>query len=399
MTAGHAPAGRLHPTILHDGFRLFFLAAGLWSALAMAGWAAVLATGRSLPTWFDPLTWHIHEMLFGFVAATVAGFLLTAIPNWTGRPPVRGGPLAVLGGLWLLGRVACLAPALVPHWLVIAADMAFPVALLAVAVREIAAGRKWRQAVVIGPLTVLAFANLLMHLEAAAAIDAEGSGWRLALAAVLVLIAVIGGRIVPAFTRNWLVLRQAARLPAGAGRIDAVALGILAAALVGWAAFPAFQPIGWLLVLAAALHLVRLLRWRGHLARAEPLLLVLHVGYGWLVLGTGLLGLAVVGADMARSAAIHALTAGAVGTMTLAVMTRATLGHTGRALTADRATASVFVLVNLAALARVASAFSADWAMSLLMASAASWVGAFGVFLLSYGPILVLPVERRPNAV
>ena len=204
----------------------------------------MLATGTAVPSRFDPLAWHIHEMLFGFVMAAVAGFLLTAIPNWTERLPVSGGPLALLAGLWLLGRIACLVSALVPPWLAVAADLSFPVVLVAVVAREIVAGRNWRNLPMVAPVTVLGIANLLMHLEADGVAVPSGLGWRLGLAAVIVLISVVAGRIVPSFTRNWLAKRRGADLPAAPGWIDRAALGVLHAGLFGWAFFPAFRAVG-----------------------------------------------------------------------------------------------------------------------------------------------------------
>jgi uncharacterized protein involved in response to NO len=285
-------------------------------------------------------------MLFGFVMAAIAGFLLTAIPNWTGRLPVSSSPLALLAGLWLLGRIVCLISALVPAWIAIAADLAFPVAFIGVVARAIVVGRNWRNLPMVAPVSVLGIANLLMHLEADGVAVPSGLGWRLGLATIIVLISVIAGRIVPSFTRHWLAKRAASNLPAGHGRIDRVALGVLHAGLIGWAFLPVFQPVGLLLLLGAAINLWRLLRWHGIATMAEPLLLVLHVGYAWLVLGVALLGLTVMDTDVPLSAAIHALTAGAIGTMILAVMTRATRGHVGRELSADRVTVLIYGLVR-----------------------------------------------------
>ena len=383
------------PAFFSQGFRPFFLAAGLWSAVAVAVWIVMFATGTTLPSRFDPLAWHIHEMLFGFVMAAIAGFLLTAIPNWTKRLPVSGAPLALLAGLWLLGRIACLISALVPAWIAIAADLSFPVALVGVVAREIVVGRNWRNLAMVAPVSVLGIANLLMHLEADSIAVPSGLGWRLGLATVIVLISVMAGRIVPSFTRNWLAKRPGSDLPAGHGRVDRVALGILHAGLIGWAFLPAFWPVGLLLLLGAAINLWRLLRWRGIATTAEPLLLVLHVGYAWLVLGVALLGLAVLDADVPLGAAIHALTAGAIGTMILAVMTRATRGHTGRDLSADYVTVLIYGLVSLAAITRIAATFGATSTMPLLIISACLWISAFAGFAFAYGPMLILP-RRAP---
>lgn len=383
--------GRVPPVFLSQGFRPFFLAAGLWAMAALALWILMLAEGTALPSRFDPLAWHAHEMLFGFVMAAVAGFLLTAIPNWTQRLPVSGGPLAGLAALWLLGRIACLVSAFLPPWLAIVMDLSFPVTLVGVVAREIIAGRNWRNLPMVAPVTVLGIANLLMHLEAVGVAVPSGLGWRIGLAAVIVLVSVVAGRIIPSFTRNWLAKRPGAALPAAHSRIDRVGLGVLHAGLFAWAFFPSLPAVGLLLLLGAALNVWRLLRWRGLATAAEPLLLILHIGYLWLVLGVALLGAAMLDADLPPSAAIHALTAGAIGTMILAVMTRVARGHTGRDLSADRATALIYGLVILAAITRIAAAFAVAWTLPLLMVSAGFWIAAFGGFLLYYGPMLVRP--------
>jgi uncharacterized protein involved in response to NO len=334
-------------------------------------------------------------MVFGFVLAAVAGFLLTAIPNWTGRPPVAGLPLALLAGLWLLGRIAGLVSALLPAWLAVAADMSFPAALVMVVAREIVAGRNRRNLPMVAAVALLGLADLLMDLESVGVAVPAGLGWRLGLFGTIVLISVVGGRIVPAFTRNWLARRRPDALPALAGPVDRAALGALHAGFFAWAFLPASQAVGGMLLLGAALNLWRLLRWRGATTRGEPLLLILHIGYGWLVLGTALLGLALLGLGPPETAALHALTAGATGTMVLAVMTRATRGHTGRDLSADRATSAIYLLVSAAALTRVAAACMAEWSLPLLVLSAGCWVAAFGGFVLCYGPMLLLP--RAPG--
>jgi len=207
--AADAATHRPVPAFLTHGFRPFFVAAGLWSVSALLLWIVMFATGSTVPSRFDPLAWHIHEMLFGFVMAAVAGFLLAAIPNWTGRRPLSGAPLTLLAGLWLLGRISCLISALLPPWLAIVADLSFPLVLAGVATREIAAGRNHRNLPLIAAVTVLTIANLLMHLEAIDVPMSGGLGWRLGLAAVIVLISVIGGRIVPVFTGiGWRSVRR-----------------------------------------------------------------------------------------------------------------------------------------------------------------------------------------------
>jgi uncharacterized protein involved in response to NO len=377
------------PAVLLYAFRPMFLAAGSWAVIALALWLAMFFGTIQLPTRFDPLSWHIHEMLFGFVMAAVAGFLLTAIPNWTGRLPVRGTRLAALAGLWLLGRIACLISADLPAWLAVAIDLAFPVTLLAVAAREIIAGRNWRNLPMTVPLAVFVIADLLMHLESRNVPVPAGLGWRLGIAAPIILISVIGGRIIPSFTRNWLFKRKSLHLPAPASRFDAACVAALAIAFILWAFGPALHATGALLIAAALLNAVRLSRWVGWASVPETLLFILHVGYGWVALGTALLGLSIFDIGVPTSSAVHALTAGAIAVMILAVMPRVTLGHTGRNLIANRATVVVFVLINGAAVVRVCASWHTALMATLLLVAGALWIAAFGLFELIYVPMLL----------
>ena len=392
MSTACAPAsGGATPALFSHGFRPFFLAAGVWAAAAIAVWIAMLTGGLTLPSRFDPLTWHIHEMLFGFVPAAVAGFLLTAIPNWTGRRPISGLPLAALLGLWTLGRITALVSAWMPAWLAIALDLAFPIALAAAVAREIIVSGNRRNFPMIAPLLVLTAAQLLTDSSVEGSGALSGYGWRLGLAAILVLVSVVAGRIVPSFTRNWLLAQERLRLPAAGGTVDRLSLALLHTSLFSWVIAPAARPVGIALLAAAALNLWRLLRWRGASTRSEPLLLVLHVGYAWLVIGVGALGAATLDPSIPLSAAIHALTAGAIGTMILAVMTRATRGHTGQTLSADNATTLIYILVVLAALVRIGAALARSAQSELLILAAALWIGAFGLFALRYAPLLLRP--------
>jgi uncharacterized protein involved in response to NO len=383
---GRAEDCKMHPMppLLTAGFRPFFLAAAGWAVLSMAAWLPLFSGELQLPSGFDPLHWHIHEMLFGFVMAAVGGFLLTAIPNWTGRPPVAGAPLAVLVGLWLLGRVVCAFSALIPAWLVVPADLAFAIALDGVAARELIAAGNRRNYLLLVPVFVLAIANLLMHLQVEL-------GWRLAVAVVIVLISVIGGRIVPVFTANWLNARGMTPVLPQLPWLTHAASGTLIAAMLGWVFLPHWRPLGLLLLAAATLNLVRLARWRGVATIEEPLLLILHVGYLWLVAGVALLGASSIIDAVPIPAAVHALTAGAMGTMILAVMTRATLGHTGRVLRADKATMVIYALVSASALIRIGASWVVDGQMELFEVAVLAWVGAFALFVAEYGPMLLAP--------
>jgi len=382
------------PAVLDYAFRPMFLAAGSWALVALALWLVMFFGYVQLPTRFDPLAWHVHEMLFGFVMAAVAGFLLTAIPNWTSRLPVRGYPLAALGGLWLLGRLACLISADLPGWLAVLADLAFPTALLAVAAREIISGRNWRNLPMTAPLALFVIADLLMHLESLGFAVPAGLGWRLAVGAPIVMISVIGGRIIPSFTRNWLSKRKSPRLPSPPGLLDTVAIALLACALILWAFLPDHRVTGAILIGAALVNAVRLGRWAGMASWPEPLLFILHIGYGWVAIGTALLGLSIFNIGIPVASAIHALTAGATAVMILAVMPRVTLGHTGRALTANRATVAMFVLINAAAIIRVCASWHTEFMAILLLVAGACWIASFGLFELVYGPMLL---TRRPT--
>jgi uncharacterized protein involved in response to NO len=379
------------PPLLTAGFRPFFLAAAGWAVLSMAVWLPLFGGEVELPSRFDPLSWHIHEMLFGFAMAAVGGFLLTAIPNWTGRAPVAGTPLAVLVGLWLLGRVACLCSALIAGWLVVVADLAFAAALEVVAACELSAAGNRRNYPLLAPVIVLAIANLLMHLQSFGVAIPLGIGWRLGIAVVIVLISVIGGRIVPAFTNNWLNARGITPVPSNLSWLEHAARGTLIAAMLGWVFLPDWRALSVLLLTAAALNLARLARWRGIATAEEPLLLILHVGYLWLVVGVALLGLSLISDAVPPAAAVHALTAGAMGTMILAVMTRATLGHTGHVLRADTVTMIIYALVSASALLRIVAAWLVDGQMDLFEVAVLAWVGAFALFAAEYGPMLLAP--------
>jgi uncharacterized protein involved in response to NO len=387
------------PAILTYGFRPFFLGAGVWAALAMALWVPMLAGHLSLPTAFDPVSWHAHEFLFGYLSAVIAGFLLTAVPNWTGRLPIVGWPLAGLFALWLIGRVAVLVSQHLPPLGVALADLALPLALAAVIGREIVAGRNWRNLIVLAMLAAMAIGNAVFHWEAArSAYAAQGHGLRIGLGAVVLMIAVIGGRIVPSFTRNWLVKRPPGRLPVPPmQRFDKLALLALLAALLCWAAVPDQPVTGVLLLLAGALHAARLARWAGERTLAEPLVAVLHLGYAFVPLGALAIGAEILApGHFGVAAAQHLWMGGAAGLMTLAVMTRATLGHTGQALTAGAGTVGIYAALVLAVLARLAAGLRPDQAPFLHMVAGAAWMLAFAGFAGSYGRILLqLPAGKR----
>lgn len=384
------------PPILRGGFRPFFLGGALWAVVALALWLCALSGAIVLPSFFEPLAWHRHEMLFGFVGAIVAGFLLTAIPNWTGRLPIAGWPLASLFGLWAAARAAVLLSSEAGRPFAAALDIGFYLVVAGLAAREVLQAKNKNLPIV---LLVLLFggANALDHAGSAGLLADQGLGVRLAIALVTLMISLIGGRIVPSFTRNWLVKQGVkVHLPGQPGRYDLITIGATALAMVAWAAFPERREAGLVLLLAGVLQIVRLARWGGLRAVRDPLVFILHVGYCWVPTGLLLLGAALVGVAIPTSAAIHALTAGAMGTMILAVMTRATLGHTGRELSATGATVLIYVLVTVGAVLRVTAPLGLiDYTFGMQI-SALAWGGAFLGFALVYGRILFKPRVDEP---
>ncbi|ATQ70806.1 short-chain dehydrogenase (plasmid) [Methylosinus trichosporium OB3b] len=377
------------PAVLSAGFRPFFLLAAVWACLVVPASIASFAGWIQPPTAFPLNVWHAHEMAFGYGGAVVAGFLLTAIPNWTGRMPLQGVPLALLVLLWLCGRIAVLLSGRIGVGVAAAVDLSFPALFLIVIAREIIAGHNWRNLPMLGALMLLLLGNVLTHFDALGIATTFDIGNRLGVATLLMLVSLIGGRIVPSFTRNWLVKQDPkAATPASFDLVDRIALAATAVALSAWVMTPEARWTPWLELAAGVALAARFARWRGEKTLREPLLWVLHLGYGWLSLGLLLLGFNSLVSILQQTTALHALTVGAIGTMTLAVMTRASLGHTGRALIAGPRTTTIYALITLAAVLRLlAPLFGAHYLMALSFAGAA-WSGAFGLFALFYfGPL------------
>jgi uncharacterized protein involved in response to NO len=391
---------RTGPAILSAGFRPFFLLAALWAAVAIPLWLVLFAGQARVPMLLSPIVWHVHEMVFGYGAAVVAGFLLTAIPNWTGRMPLQGGPLAVLASIWTAGRVAMLFSARIGAGTAAVLDLAFPLIFLAAIAREILAGRNWRNLPMLGALALLLLGNLLVHLDVMSIAGTAEFGNRLGVATLLMLITFVGGRIVPSFTRNWFAKeRPGIPAPASSGAIDQAVLALVALTLLAWLLAPESMIAHWAELAGGVAVALRLARWQGQATLREPLLWVLHLGYGWLALGFLLLAINGLMPLLPHTAALHALTVGAIGTMTLAVMTRATLGHTGRPLAAGPGTAAIYILVTLAAVLRLLAPLGSAHYLVMLSLAGAAWSGAFGLFVLLYaGPLTRARVkgEARP---
>ena len=377
------------------GFRPFFLGAGVWAVIAMALWIGSLAGMWQLAPGYGALAWHAHEMLFGYGSAVVAGFLLTAVPNWTGRLPVAGRPLLLLFLLWCAARVAFLATGATGPLPAAAIDSLFLPCLLFAMAREIVAGRNWRNLKPLVLVGLLAAADIAFHAEVLIT-GAPNVASRVGVAALIGLIMVIGGRIVPSFTHTWLMRMGSEYRPVSFDRLDMVALLVSGAALLLWIVRPTDDATGVVFVMAAIVQTARLWRWSGVHTWREPLVFVLHLGYAFIPLGF-LLGATsiLVPGSVAGTAALHAWTVGAIGVMTLAVMTRATRGHTGRDITASTTTLAIYGAMIMAALLRIGAGFIPDAYGIMLEAAGAAWIAAFGLFLFEYAPMLLRPRLER----
>ena len=377
------------PAILSQGFRPFFLLGALQAALAIVIWLPLHAGAFDLPTTFAPRDWHVHEMLYGFAGAIIAGFLLTAVPNWTGRLPLRGWPLLILVAAWLAGRLAVGLSAWI-GWLPAALiDLSFLTLLAAAVAREIVAGRNWRNLKVLAALALLLAGNGLFHGEAHWRGTSE-LGCRVGIAAILILVMLIGGRIVPSFTRNWLSRENPGRMPAPFGLFDTLAMAAALPTLAAWIAWPDEPFVGAALIACGLLETARLARWAGDRTWRDRLVLVLHVAYAFVPLGFVLLGLAAFGV-VPSSAGIHAWTGGAFGVTILAVMSRASLGHTGRPLKASPVVQTFYAALVAAVLVRICAALHPAWADTLLPLAGILWSAAFLGFAAAYWRVLVRP--------
>ncbi|WP_370031547.1 NnrS family protein [Qipengyuania mesophila] len=381
------------PPVLRGGFRPFFLGAGIWAAIAIAIWLWAFTVGVQQLGALDPLAWHRHEMLFGFVGAAIAGFALTAVPNWTGRLPIAGAPLAALALWWVAARILPFAAPELPLALLALIDGGFYLALAALILREIVLAKNRNLPVALA-IALFGIADLLDYAGSASLIGYD-IGHRAGIALAVTLVSLIGGRIVPSFTRNWMQREGLiGGLPSQPTRFDLAVVLATVIALAAWMVAGAVPPVGVALVFAGSIQLVRLVRWRGWRTLASPIVLVLHLGYIWIPLGLLLLGATGLGAPIPSSAGVHALTVGALAGMILAVMTRATLGHTGRALHAGPTTRASYLALHLAVLVRVAASLVPEHYQSLLHLAGGLWVAAFALFVLAYAPAMLRP---RPS--
>ncbi len=375
------------PAVFSYGFRPFFLGAALFAGVAVPVWILVLAGVGESTFLYPARDWHVHEMVFGFLPAVITGFLLTAIPNWTDRPPIRGHELMLLVTLWLAGRLLIAMPWFTPLVSAIV-DVGFLVAVAGLVWREIATTKSWDRAPMGVLVSLLAGTNILFHVLNLSGKETDLPE-RMALAMVMMLLALIGGRVTPNFTGEFLTESGRAEQPASFSRYDGLSIALVGFAVLSWIVQPHSMATGWIFVAAGLANLGRLARWYGWATWREPLVLILHFGYGWFALSLLILGGSILGVGLPKEDAVHAFTSGAVGAMTLAVMTRASLGHTGRPRHAGPLTVLIYILVNLGAVLRVFGPMTDLPTNFVLGVAAGSWSGAYLLFAMFYGPFLL----------
>ncbi len=376
------------------GFRPFFLMAGLAAVVLISAWVIMLASGESINSYYGLSGWHNHEMVFGFTAAVIGGFLLTAVRNWTSVQTLKGTWLALLVLLWLLARISALMPQLIPSWLIAMLDLAF-IPLLALAlIVPIVKANKQPQLVFVAVLTVMFAANLMVHLQILGLTNNSAeSGITLAMNCVLLIIVIMAGRVLPFFTERGAPGAKPQKWP----WLERLAIAVMVALMI----VQLLLPMPWLIASVAAaatlIHLIRLWGWHSKLVWSVPLLWVLHLGYLWLIVGFAMTAISTA-SGMDSVLAVHAQ-AGAIAVLCLGMMARVSLGHTGRTLEAAKFMTWAFVLINLAMVARVfGPLIAADLTAQLVLLSALLWTAAFVIFLAVYIPILIRArVDGQPG--
>jgi uncharacterized protein involved in response to NO len=377
--------------LLALGFRPFFLLAAILAAVAVPLWLLIYQSSLELVSVLPPSIWHGHEMVFGFAVAVIAGFLLTAATNWTGRRTATGWGLAALAGLWVAGRIALFVPGM-PAWLAIGLDVAFlPALAVVLAIPLLATGNRRN---VVFPIVLIALGviNLAIHLGSIGAIDWDPSrGLRVAIDLILLAIGVLGGRVIPSFTKNALPQAKVNPCP----KASVLALLSIAALAIAEMATDNATITGSAALAAGIINALRMRGWGTFATLRTPILWILHVGYAWLAIGLILRGVAELTDLIPLDAGIHALTLGAIGSMIIGMMSRVALGHTGRSIAPAWLTVAAYWLVNAAALLRVVFALTWDDTLraASLMGSGTLWSLAFAFFAIVYWPIL-----NRPRA-
>ncbi|MBT3225041.1 MAG: NnrS family protein [Deltaproteobacteria bacterium] len=382
------------PVFLTYAFRPLFVAAGLYGIIATGWWGIVYLLGTAFPpTSMDPVSWHSHEMVYGFTCAAIGGFLLTAVANWTKRPPVAGHRLSLLTVAWICGRIAISLSAILGPLLTALIDLSYMVMLIVLFGNEVIKAKDRRNYKVIVMLILICLFNLMFHFEYTFSLPIPPRlSIRGAIMVILMLIGTISGRIIPNFTRNWLQKNQKEHIspPPPFGKLDMAVMGLTGLLAAGWTIDPyhIVTILGSFII--SGLHIIRLARWRGFSTVPDPLLLVLHVGYAWIPVGFLLSAWAALTEALMFSAALHGLTIGAVGLMIVAVGSRSALGHTGRELKAGKVMTLVYALIVMSTIWRILAGIP-DYYIECLLASILSWCLALFIFLVRFYPVLTQP--------
>ena len=392
----HRAALRPGPTVAAKGFRPFFLLAGVFAASIVPLWMLSLLGVLQPGAYLDATYWHAHEMVFGFAVAVIAGFLLTAVANWTERETLVGRPLLALAGLWLVGRVVLLFPAALPRWVPALADLAFLPVLFAVLARPLLAARNARNFVMLGVVGALFVANAMVHLDVLGVLPGyRRRGCLMGVDVVVLVMLLLSGRIFPLFTRNATEDRTIRSHP----RLDALTAVSMMALVVLDATADAPRAAAALAAATAALAAARSVHWGGRQSARQPLLWVLHLGHAWIPVGLGLRAASTFFGLVPASLATHALTVGAIGTLTLGMMSRVALGHTGRPMVPPRGATIAFFAITLAALARISGGFLGGAGYRATVYAAGSlWTVAFAAFTVAYaGALVAARIDGRPG--
>jgi uncharacterized protein involved in response to NO len=380
------------PPLFGYGFRPFFLAAGLTATLLIPWWVASVTLSVPLATAWPATLWHGHEMVFGFIVAAISGFLLTAVPSWTGQRGFAGWPLVLLTGLWLVGRLLVASSAHWPPLLTAGVDLAFLPVLALMLLPPLLRAHN-RNAGLLAALLALCGANGVFYWAVAHGdVSAAHRALVVAIDIVLLLMTVIGGRIVPAFTASALKLQGTVPVVKNSRRLSALAITVMVAVVLLDMVLPDTRLAGACALVAAVVQALRLAQWAGQKTVRQPIVWILHVAYAWLPVGFALKAWSLLAGTPFAAFWLHALTIGAAATMIMAVVTRASLGHTGRPLVVDTRTVLAYMCLTAAAAVRVLGPGLAGVAYGAVLGlSGLFWTAAFVLFLWVYAPILLTP--------
>ena len=378
------------PALLEGGYKIFFFSAALWAIISIIIWVGAYIGLTDTIQQLDMLTWHGHTLIYGYTGAIIAGFAFTAIPNWTGRLPIRGATLAIIATPWLIARA--FETSLLfgsQHELYRAiSEILFYLLFVGFAAREVILGKNWRNMKLIIFFSLFAITALTANLDRLDMIELPFSGWITGLSIIVLLISIVAGRIIPAFTGNWMKRQSVEPLPVTFNKFDILVIFSTLITLVSFIIGVNDNILGASAALTGMLHILRLARWKGEKTISSPIVLALHLAYAWLPVGFIILSLAAFGfGSFSEMAALHCWTVGGIGAMTLAVMTRATLGHAGLPLNDSPLLTSLYTSINLAAVSRLFAYLTESHYNEIVTLSGILWVIAFALFLIGFGPI------------